>query len=61
MTEKNQEAERSCNTCLNKCMGMDMDPYCAAVNKPWGQTLTRPRPAECGPEYKLWVLYTRRR
>lgn len=34
-------------------MDMDMDPYCAAVNKPWGQVLYRGRPQECG-EFTLW-------
>jgi hypothetical protein len=52
-----------CDTCINKCMDMDMDPYCVAVNKPYGSVLTRPRPKECagesGKEYKLWEKDTR--
>ncbi len=34
---------------------MDMDPYCSAVSPPWGASLSRGRPPECGPEAKLWV------
>lgn len=53
---------KSCRTCLHQCMDMSMDPYCAAVNKPWGQVLTR-RPKECagesGENYKLWEKDTR--
>lgn len=41
-------------------MDMDLDPYCAAVNKPWGQTLSRGIPKECGPELKLWERDLRR-
>lgn len=53
--------QRDCNNCGNRCMDMDMGPYCAAVNEPWGQTLSRGKPKECGPESKLWVLDERRR
>jgi len=51
--------ERSCHNCLNQCMDMDLDPYCAAVNKPWGLVLHRGKPKECGPESKLWEKDTR--
>jgi hypothetical protein len=54
------KVEKSCRTCINCCMDMDMDPYCAVVNKPYGLNLTRnPRPPECGEEYKLWERDTR--
>jgi hypothetical protein len=52
--------ERSCDSCGNKSMDMDMDPYCAAVNLPWGKVLHRGRPEECGPDGKLYVLDVRR-
>jgi len=52
--------ERGCGSCINCCMDMDLDPYCAAVNKPWGRVLFRGKPAECGPENKLWEKDTRR-
>ncbi len=55
-TERHEmdEKEKSCRTCGNRCMDMDMDPYCAAI-KPWGRTL-RVVPEECGDgEWKLWV------
>jgi hypothetical protein len=52
--------KRDCDTCVNKCMDMDMDPYCAAVNKPWGRVLFRGIPEECGPTRKLWSIDTRR-
>lgn len=52
--------ERSCANCANQCMDMDMDPYCAAVNEPWGQVLYRGKPGECGPENKLWKKDERR-
>lgn len=51
---------KHCNDCGNRCMDMDMNPYCAAVNKPWGQVLFRGRPEECGPDGKLWVPDSRR-
>lgn len=41
-------------------MDMDMDPYCAVVNLPWGRVLHRGKPEECGEESKLWTLDTRR-
>jgi hypothetical protein len=46
--------ERNCQNCLHQCMDMDMDLYCAAVNKPWGRVLHRGKPVECGPDSKLW-------
>jgi hypothetical protein len=46
---------RGCSTCGNRCMDMDLEPYCAAVNKPWGRVLYRGIPEECGAEYKLWT------
>jgi len=52
--------DKGCQNCLNQCMDMDLDPYCGAVNKPFGQVLHRGKPAECGPENKLWQLDTRR-
>lgn len=51
---------KGCENCINKCMDMDLDPYCAAVNKPWGKVLYSGKPEECGPENKLWELDTRR-
>lgn len=51
---------RECNTCGQRAMDMDMDPYCAAVNQPYGQRLSRGRPQECGPDAKLWQIDTRR-
>lgn len=58
------EEKRECNTCLNQCMDMDMEPYCAApeikVEWPIGKNLCRGRPTECGPESKLWQRDTRR-
>lgn len=52
---------RSCNNCLNKCMDMDMDPYCSVVNKPWGRVLRLGHPIECGDGFALWQLDTRNR
>lgn len=55
----NTQAEPSCTNCGNRCMDMDLDPYCAAVNKPWGQVLHRGVPKECLDEdgkRRLWVL-----
>lgn len=46
--------KQDCSNCGNRCMDMDMDPYCAAVNKPWGRVLFRGKPEECGPESRLW-------
>ncbi len=48
------KAEKSCQTCLNRCMDMDLAPFFVAVNQPWGRVLWRGRPEECGPEFKLW-------
>jgi hypothetical protein len=45
---------KDCGNCGNRCMDMDMDPYCAAI-KPWGRVLHRGKPAECGAESVLWV------
>ena len=44
---------KDCETCANRCMDMDMDPYCAAVNKPYGYTGI---PQECGEDRKLWQI-----
>ena len=52
--------KKDCDNCGNKCMDMDMDPYCAAVNIPFGRVLFRGKPPECGPESKLWEPDTRR-
>ncbi len=60
--EKPLTGIKTCNTCQNRCMDMDMDPYCAAVNKPWGKVLHRGIPKECKDddgELKLWVKDTR--
>jgi hypothetical protein len=51
-------AVKDCSNCLNRCMDPD-DTYCAAVNSPWGQTLTAGIPTECGPTFKLWSKDTR--
>jgi hypothetical protein len=51
---------KGCDNCGNRCMDMDMDPYCAAVNKPWGLVLHRGKPPECGDESKLWKADERR-
>lgn len=51
--------KKGCNNCINRCMDMDMDPYCAAVNKPHGLILARGIPTECGEGRKLWELDTR--
>lgn len=48
------EEKKGCDNCGNRCMDMDMDPYCSAVNKPWGTVLHRGRPVECGPNSLLW-------
>lgn len=47
--------ERDCRNCGNRCMDMDLEPYCSAVNKPWGKVLHRGVPEQCGPERTLWV------
>jgi len=51
----------NCGNCGNCCMDMDMDPYCAAVNAPWGRVLCRGKPEECGAESKLWEPDNRRK
>jgi len=48
--------EKDCHNCGNRCMDMDLDPYCSAVNQPWGQTLSHGKPKECGAENKLWEI-----
>jgi len=51
--------EPSCQNCQNRCMDMDLTPYCAVVNVPWGQALHRETPKECLGEdgkRRLWVL-----
>lgn len=50
---------KTCQNCRNRCMDPDLQPYCAAVNKPWGRVLYRGRPDECGPDAKLWTEDTR--
>ena len=57
--KKERGEEKQCSNCLHRCMDMDMDPYCAAVNKPHGQVLFRGHPTACGPKYKLWEQDTR--
>ena len=41
----------SCNSCLHRCMDMDMDPYCACPavtdKHPYGLVLHRGAPSEC--------------
>lgn len=67
--EKMAEPKKDCHSCGNRCMDMEMDPYCAAPkvleSMPYGQTLVRKRPSECsgegGSDYKLWVEDTRGR
>jgi hypothetical protein len=61
--KKERGEEKQCDNCLYRCMDMGMDPFCAAVDKPYGQTLTKPRPKLCsgvsGKEYHLWEKDTR--
>lgn len=52
--------KRDCDNCGSRCMDMDMGPYCAAVNRPWGQVLYRGKPSECGESSKLWAEDKRR-
>lgn len=59
--EAMSEEKRDCRNCGNRCMDMDLDPYCSAVNPPWGRALYTGKPEECGPESKLWTLDTRGR
>ncbi len=54
--------QKSCNTCSNRCMDMDMDmePYCCAdgllKKHPFGLTLSRNRISECKDhDYAWWV------
>ena len=56
-----EDETKDCNSCVNRCMDMDMDPYCAAVNKPWGRVLFRGTPNECLKEgvHTLWEKDTR--
>lgn len=53
------QEEKGCDNCINRCMDMDLDPYCAAVNKPWGLVLYRGHPKECGEARVLWEQDTR--
>lgn len=59
--------KRDCSTCLNRCMDMDLDPYCAAdevlKKHPFGLALYRGVPAECLKEgvRTLWQEDSRRR
>lgn len=59
-----EPVEKTCGTCIHRCMDMTMDPYCAApeILKDWplGKNLCRGRPEQCGTEGKLWALDTRR-
>lgn len=49
------DVKKVCETCGNRCMDMDMDPYCSAVNKVFGLRLSAGKPQECGHDSKLWV------
>jgi hypothetical protein len=53
------KSEKTCLNCLHRCMDMDMDPYCSAVNQPWGLVLRQGKPEDCGSESKLWEKDTR--
>lgn len=52
--------KKSCMNCGNRCMDMDLDPYCAAsgivVKNPFGLTLKRGPIEECkiNGELTLW-------
>ena len=54
-----EEIQKGCLNCGNRCMEPDCNPYCAAVNPPWGRSLMQ-KPEECGPENKLWIPDPRR-
>jgi len=60
VSKKQQELKRSCDNCANCCMDMDLNPYCSAVNSPWGHSLHTGRPTMCGDDLKLWEIDTRR-
>lgn len=49
-----EEPKKWCLNCGNRCMEPDCNPYCAAVNPPWGRSLMQ-KPEECGPDNKLWI------
>lgn len=57
---------KDCKTCGNRCMDMDMDPYCAAPKvleaHRWGLNLCRGTPKECLVDgvHTLWEEDTRR-
>jgi hypothetical protein len=56
----NENSEKNCTTCGNRCMDMDMDPYCAAPevlkSHPFGLVLHSGPVEACkvGDEYTLW-------
>jgi hypothetical protein len=58
--KKERGEEKDCSNCLHRCMDMSMDPYCSAVNTPFGISLFSGKPKACGPESKLWEKDTRR-
>jgi len=43
---------KTCLNCENRCMDMDLDPYCAAFNKPYGLILHKAK-EQCIVEGKL--------
>lgn len=49
--------KRDCSNCKNRCM--DLEPYCAVLNPPFGQTLKHGKPVACGDAGRLWELDTR--
>ncbi len=56
--------EKSCQNCGNRCMDMDLEPYCHAdglrKKHPWGLTLSRNRIEGCQDQnYAWWVKDTR--
>lgn len=61
------DPKKGCDTCLNRCMDMDMDPYCAApkvrLTYRYGLSLSRNAIPECKAvegKYELWEKDTRR-
>ncbi len=58
-----EDPEKSCLTCGNRCMDMDLEPYCYATSIrhdfPNGKYLSRGRPELCGADGRLWKIDTR--
>lgn len=46
---------KTCQNCQNRCMDMDMEPYCSEFDPPFGRYIRSLPPEKCGEGLPNWA------